>query len=100
MDAPVRVEIGNAQGVQQVVTVDPGKDVAFNLPPGSYQVSASCEVYDAAGPSTQSVDLAQAAGVGFAFRPRTILESQELYLVGFVCRRVPRSPDPDPDARW
>jgi hypothetical protein len=100
MDAPVRVEIGNAQGVQQVVTVDPGKDVAFNLPPGSYQVSASCEVYDAAGPSTQSVDLDQAAGVAFAFRPRTILESRELYLVGFVCRRVPRSPDPDPDARW
>ena len=70
MDAPVRVEIGNAQGVQQVVTVDPGKDVAFNLPPGSYQVLASCEGHDAAGPSTQSVDLAQAAGVAFAFRPR------------------------------
>jgi peptidoglycan hydrolase-like protein with peptidoglycan-binding domain len=42
----------------------------------------------------------QAAGVAFAFRPRTILESQELYLVGFVGRPVPRSPDPDPDARW
>jgi Carboxypeptidase regulatory-like domain len=101
MDVPVRVELADAQGVrQQVVTVDPGKDVAFNLPPGRYQVSASCEVYDAAGPSSQSVDLAQAAGVAFAFRPRTILESRELYLLGFVCRRVPRSPDPHPDARW
>jgi hypothetical protein len=101
MDAPVRVELGDAQGVrQQVVTVDPGKDVAFNLPPGRYQVSASCEVYDASGPSTQSVDLTQAAGVAFAFRPRTILESRELYLLGFVCRRVPKSPDPHPDARW
>jgi Carboxypeptidase regulatory-like domain len=101
MDVPVRVELGDAQGVrQQVVTVDPGKDVAFNLPPGRYQVSASCEVYDATGPSTQSVDLTQAAGAAFAFRPRTILESRELYLLGFVCRRVPKSPDPHPDARW
>jgi Carboxypeptidase regulatory-like domain len=101
MDVPVRLELADAQGVrQQVVTVDPGKDVAFNLPPGRYQVSASCEVYDAAGPSSQSVDLAQAAGVAFAFRPRTILESRELYLLGFVCRRVPKSPDPHPDARW
>jgi Carboxypeptidase regulatory-like domain len=101
MDVPVRIEVSDAQGVsQQVVTVDPGKDIAFSLDPGRYQVSAHCEVYDPAGPSVQTVELSQPAGVTFSYRPRTILESNELYLVGFVCRRVPRSPSANPDARW
>jgi hypothetical protein len=101
MDVPVRIEVSDAQGVsQQVVTVDPGKDIAFSLAPGRYQVSAHCEVYDATGPTVQTVELSQPAGVTFTYLPRTILESNELYLVGFVCRHVPRSPSPNPDARW
>jgi hypothetical protein len=101
MDVPVRVEISDAQGVQrQVATVDPGKDIAFSLAPGSYRVAASCEVYDAVGPSIQTVELTQPTGITFAYRPRTILESTELYLLGFVCRHVPKSPAPNPDARW
>ena len=63
-------------------------------------MTAYCDVYDAVGPGSQQVSLIRPADVSFSFAPRTILESRDMYLMAVMGRRVPKSPDPNPDARW
>jgi hypothetical protein len=101
MDVLVRISVqGLEQRTRHVVTLPPGAGTTLELPAGPYRVSATCDVYDADGASVQTVDLSADRSVEFGFRPRTILEGDETYLVGFVCRRLPLCPDPHPDARW
>jgi hypothetical protein len=101
MDVAVQVSARSLAGdAQQIATVGPGESATLSLPPGPYRVGASCDVYDAAGAGTVDVDLQADQRLEFGFRPRTILEGDQTYVVGFVCRRVPRCPDPHPDARW
>jgi hypothetical protein len=101
MDVPVQVSARSLAGdAQQVVAVAPGETAALALPPGPYRIGATCDVYDGAGAGTVDIDVQADQRLEFGFRPRTILEGDQTYVVGFVCRRVPRCPDPHPDARW
>ena len=101
MDAPVRVEVRDSAGATvQVTTVAAGADAALALPAGAYEVWAYCEVYDGVGPANQTVHLGADQTVAFRFRPRTILQSTDTYLMCYLVRRTPKSPDPDPAARF
>ncbi|MCB0166021.1 MAG: carboxypeptidase regulatory-like domain-containing protein [Anaerolineae bacterium] len=81
-------------------TVEAGKDAVFkNLDKDNYSIYVHCAVYEREGAESQQVDARKTPKtIQFNFRPRTILQSTNTFLFGFLCYRTPCSPDPDPDA--
>lgn len=101
LDVPAEVVVINqASKKRHRLTAQPGNDVVFRLVAGKYRVVAHCEVYEPIGQTARTVDLQSTDQLTFTYRPRTILQSEETFLVGFLCYRTPKSPDPDPNATF
>jgi hypothetical protein len=102
LDVPAEVvAINRRTQERRPQTVEAGQDAFFtNLATETYDIGVYCAVYESEGPTTRPVDPSTSPTLEFSFRPRTILQSNDTFLFGFLCYRTPLSPDPDPNAEF
>ncbi|MDX1414881.1 MAG: carboxypeptidase-like regulatory domain-containing protein [Candidatus Promineifilaceae bacterium] len=98
VDAEVAA-INRRTGERLRQTVAAGKDAVFNnLAREKFEINVFCAVYQPEGSTSQQVNVATVQQLEFVFKPRTIMQSDDTFLFGFLCYRTPLSPNPNPNA--
>lgn len=100
LDVPAQVVVFNSRTRERhPQNVKAGHNAVFsNLAKEKYNVSVHCAVYEPEGTASRHVDASKSPTLEFAFRTRTILQSEDTFLFGFLCYRTPRSPSPSKSA--
>lgn len=80
--------------------IEGASEVRIPLPPGRYDIRVFARGARRVEPAQTIVDLSRETVITFQIDTGVILHNPDTYLVGFVCRRVSKSPDPDPGLQW
>jgi hypothetical protein len=82
----------------RVESMDGRPEASFPLPTGDFTITVTSPESERVSPSSASVSLrddSQASQtLTFAISPAPILRNPDVQLLAFVCRRVPRCPNP------
>jgi hypothetical protein len=74
----------------------PGQaEVGVRLPPGRYRVAVVSPDARQVVPPSRVIDVPVQTSIDFVLDSGILVRNPGLHLVGFVCRRVPKCPDPD-----
>ncbi len=98
--SPATITLKNmSTGVSNPVTMGEETSMSMQLPRGAYTVTLSAADYEVEAASRQ-VNLNSNQSVTFKLKSRYILRNEDVHVVAFTCRRVPKSPNPSPNAIW
>ncbi|KAA3642023.1 MAG: carboxypeptidase regulatory-like domain-containing protein [Chloroflexi bacterium] len=102
LDVPVEVVLTNLVTKERHhKTVQAGEKAIFTkLANAKYDVTVHCAVYELIGPPSRVVSVPSTKKLEFTFRSRTILQSEDTFLFGFLCYITPLSPNPNPNAKF
>jgi hypothetical protein len=73
-------------------------EVTVGLPEGHYRIEVVAPDAARVTPALRTISLSSALTVDVVIDPGVLLRQSELHLVGFICKRVPKSPNPEEEA--
>jgi hypothetical protein len=104
MDGAERPFVGAAKVLIQgandsrVENMDGRSEASFPLPPGDFTITVTSPESERTSPSSANVSLRDGSQASqtltFTIWPAPILRNPDVQLLGFVCRRIPRCPNP------
>ena len=93
-----KVLIQTPQG-RRLESMDGRSEASFSLPPGKATITVTSPEAERISPPSASVNLRAGSGTRptllFTISPASTLVNADVQLLGFVCRRVPRCPNPE-----